>query len=94
MVSAAAMPAAPVPALALPAFTTSARMVPARSRCRRHTITGAAQKRFCVNTPAATVPASNTASSRSSRCQFLIFAAAVPSVTPGTGSNSSGRGGV
>ena len=94
VVSAAAIPGAPVPALALPALTTSARMRPARSRWRRQTVTGAAQKRFCVNTPAAVVPGSNTTSSTSSRCQFLIFAAAVPSVTPGTGSRSAGSGGV
>ena len=31
-----------------------------RARCARQTVTGAAQKRFCVNTPAATVPASNS----------------------------------
>ena len=66
-------------------------MRPAPARCRRHTVTGAAQKRFCVNTPAATVPSSNATSSTSSRCQFLIFAAAVPSLTPGTGKRSSGR---
>ena len=50
-----AMPGSPVPAFALPVFTTSARMPlpPARtaSRCSRHTVTGAAQKRFSVNTP-------------------------------------------
>jgi hypothetical protein len=94
VLSAAAMPAAPVPALALPALTTSARSRPAPARCWRHTITGAAQKRFCVNTPAAVVPASNTARSTSSRSQRLIFAAAVPSLTPGTGNKSSARGGV
>ena len=70
--SAAAMPAAPVPAFALPALTISARMPPVCARWRRHTCTGAAQNRFCVKTPAAVVPGSNTASSTSSRCQFLI----------------------
>ena len=89
---ASAMPDSPVPAFALPALTTSARMRPEPARWRRHTVTGAAQKRFCVNTPAATVPSSNSTSSTSSRCQFFIFAAAVPSVTPGTGSRSCGRG--
>ncbi len=39
-------------------------------------------------------PASNTARSRSSRCHRLIFAAAVPSLTPETGNNWSGAGGV
>ena len=38
------------------------------------------------------VPGSNTASSTSSRSQFLTFAAAVPSVTPGTGSRSGWAG--
>ena len=57
-------------------------------------MTGAAQKRFCVNTPAATVPGSQTTSSTSLRSQFLIFAAAAPSVTPGTGSSDSAVGGV
>ena len=92
--SAAAIPASPVPALALPALTTSARTRPSPSRCRRQTMTGAAQKRFRVNTPAATVPASKAATSRSSRSHRLIFAAAVPSRTPGTGSKSAGAGGV
>ena len=98
VVSASASPLAPVPALALPALTTSARSeappVPSRARWRRQTVTGAAQKRFWVNTPAATVPGSNSATSTSSRAQFLIFAAAVPSATPATGRRSEGLGGV
>ena len=57
---ASAKPRSPVPAFALPALTTSARKsltaACCRARCSRHTVTGAAQKRFCVNTPAATVP--------------------------------------
>ncbi len=96
--SASAMPGAPVPALALPALTISARRPwaapPSADRCRRQTVTGAAQKRFRVNTPAAVVPCSNATSRTSSRCQFLIRAAAAPSVTPATGSRSAGRGGV
>ena len=44
-------PSSPVPALALPVLMTMARMSP-RARCSRHTCTGAAQKRFWVNTPA------------------------------------------
>jgi hypothetical protein len=49
-----ARPSAPVPALALPVLMTSARMPSwsASARCSRQTCTGAAQKRFCVNTPA------------------------------------------
>ncbi len=51
---ASAMPRLPVPALALPALISRARVVAVpRARCSRQTITGAAQKRFCVNTPAA-----------------------------------------
>ena len=96
--SAAAIPGSPVPALALPALTISARRPvaasPSTERCRRQTVTGAAQKRFCVNTPAAVVPASKVTSSTSSRCQFLIRAAAVPSSTPGTGRSCSAVGGV
>ena len=57
-------------------------------------MTGAAQNRFCVNTPAATVPASATTRTTSSRVQFLILAAAVPSTMPGTGVSDSGVGGV
>ena len=95
---AAAMPASPVPAFALPALTISARKSSPRcrcaSRCCRQTMTGAAQNRFCVKTPAATVPGSATTSTTSSRSQFLIFAAAVPSAMPGTGSSDSAVGGV
>jgi len=94
VVRASAIPRSPVPAFALPAFTTSARIRPLSERWRRHTITGAAQKRFCVNTPAAAVPGSQTTRSTSSRSQFLMRAATAPSATPGTGSSESGVGGV
>ena len=57
-------------------------------------VTGAAQKRFCVNTPAATAPGSSS-DRAADRCgQFLMLAAAAPSVTPGTGSSDSAVGGV
>ena len=53
-----ASPSSPVPALALPVLTTSARIGCAgQRRCSLQTITGAAQKRFCVNTPATVAPA-------------------------------------
>ena len=94
VVPASAMPRSPVPAFALPALTTSARSCPLAARCLRHTITGAAQKRFRVNTPAATVPGSQTTRSTSLRSHFLIRPAAAPSATPGTGSSDSGVGGV
>ncbi len=65
-----------------------------RQDASRHTVTGAAQNRFCVKTPAATVPGSARMSRTSSRSQFLIFAAVAPSVMPGTGSSDSAVGGV
>ena len=84
VVRASARPRSPVPALALPALTTSARIDPACARCSRQIVTGAAQKRFCVKTPAACVPGARLTSRRSSRDQFLIRAAAVPSAAPAT----------
>ena len=84
----------PVPALALPALITSARTGACRARCSRQTVTGAAQKRFRVKTPAAWVPGARLISSRSSRDQLLMRAGAVPSATPGTGNSCSGVGGV
>ena len=92
-VCASASPAAPVPALALPALTMSARIGERSARCWRQMLTGAAQKRFCVNTPATCVPGARLASSRSSRDQPLMRAGAVPRATPGTGSKSSGARG-
>ena len=59
----------------------------------RQIVTGAAQKRFWVKMPAAWVPGAKLTSRRSARDQFLIRAGAVPSATPGTGSNCSGVGG-
>ena len=53
-----------------------------------------AQKRFCVNTPLATVPGAATTRSTSSRSQLLTRAAVAPSAMPGTGNNASGVGGV
>ena len=95
---ASASPLSPVPAFALPALTTKARKsLPAecwRARCSRQTMTGAAQNRFCVKTPAATVPRSQRTRRTSLRAQFLIDAAVAPSNTPATGSNDSAVGGV
>ena len=83
---ASASPRSPVPAFALPALTTSARERAVRREVARGTrVTGAAQNRFCVNTPAATVPGSQTTSTTSLRSHFLMRAAAAPSETPGTG---------
>ena len=50
-------PGSPVPALAMPVLITSARISPPAARWLRHNCTGAAQKRFCVNTPATVQPA-------------------------------------
>jgi hypothetical protein len=91
---ASASPRSPVPALALPALITSARSAPPAARCSRHTITGAAQNRFRVNTPAAAVPGSHTTTTTSLRSQVLMRAAAEPSAMPGTGSSESCVGGV
>ncbi len=62
----AARPLFPVKALALPELTTSARAFPPL-RCARHHSTGAEGHFDWVNTPAAAVPASNSASSTSVR---------------------------
>ncbi len=51
-----ARPSSPVPAFALPVLITIARMPRSAARCSRQTCTGAAQKRFCVNTPATPAP--------------------------------------
>ena len=86
-------PSSPVPALALPVLMTMARMSP-RARCSRHTCTGAAQKRFWVNTPATLAPGSIRTTVRSRRLALRMPASATPMRTPGTGCNSPGRGAV
>src|SRR5262249_2435868 len=80
----------PVPALALPVLTTSART--SLFRCLRASTTGAAQNRFCVNTPATAAPGASRITSRSLRPGFLIPAMATPSSTPRTGSTESALG--
>ena len=79
-----ARPSSPVPALAFPVLITMARMSP-RARCSRHTCTGAAQKRFCVNTPATDAPGSINTTVRSLRLALRMPASAMPRRTPGTG---------
>ena len=54
--------------------------------------TGAAQKRFCVKTPATCVPASSSSTVRSSRPGLRTLAAVTPRRTPGTGSKSAAAG--
>jgi hypothetical protein len=77
-------PSAPVPALALPVFTTKARISPF-SRFLRARITGAAQKRFWVKTPATAEPSARRITSKSLRSALRTPAMATPSSTPGTG---------
>src|SRR6267142_3140817 len=91
---ASAIPALPVPALALPVLTTSARVALPEARCSLATCTGAAQKRFWVNTPATLVPSASAMSSRSLRPDLRIPASVTPSLTPSTGRRSSGLGGL
>src|SRR5262245_14293385 len=91
---ASASPVFPVPAFALPVFTTSARVGRPKARCSLATWTGAAQKRLRVNTPATLAPCASVTSSRSLRPDLRIPASATPSLTPFTGSRSSGPGGL
>ncbi|MOA47205.1 hypothetical protein D3C78_1698190 [compost metagenome] len=69
-------PDSPVPALALPVLITSARICTPASRFCLQICTGAAQKRFCVNTPATVLPLSMRMTSTSLRPGFLIPAQA------------------
>ena len=92
---AALTPSLPVPAFAHPVLTTSALIEASGSsivRCCRATTTGAAQKRFCVNTAATCAPSSSLATSRSVRPGFPIPACATPRLTPCTGSRDCGSG--
>ena len=92
---AAASPAAPVPALAQPVLMTKARMsAPApAARCSRHTCTGAAQKRFCVNTPPTLAPSSSSITVKSLRPALRMPASATPMRTPLTGCRLAASGG-
>ena len=70
MRSASSMPCSPVQALALPEQKTMARASVRGSRSRL-TCTGAAQTRFCVNTPAAAAGVSETITATSRRSGSL-----------------------
>ena len=83
-------PSSPVPALALPVLTTSAATLFRMFFLHRRT--GAAQKRFWVNTPATALPGARRMTSRSLRPGFFTPAIATPSSTPGMGSRDSGCG--
>src|SRR5258706_543364 len=85
-----ANPSFPVPALAFPVLTTSAWT--SLRRCCFASTTGAAQKRFWVNTPATVVPAARRMTSRSLRLALRTPAMATPSSTPGTGCSAAGSG--
>ena len=82
--SASSMPCSPVPALALPVFTIRYFGV-WLARCCLATMTGAAQKAFCVNSPAAVLPSAISMTNRSLRPGVLIPALAMPSLKPVTG---------
>ena len=87
-----ARPCAPVPALALPVLITMARTAPPWARCSRLTCTGAAQKRFCVNTPATAAPSSSRNTVRSLRLALRTPASATPIRTPSMASSSAATG--
>ena len=91
-VRASIKPCSPVPALALPVLTSSARIPPGDERCSRATVTGAAQKRFLVNTPATLAPSHNCITNKSLRFSLLMFASATPNEIPATGNSSDATG--
>src|SRR5688572_10180915 len=83
-------PSSPVPALALPVLTTSAWM--SFFRCFFARMTGAAQKRLRVNTPATALPDARRRTSKSLRPGFFTPAIATPSSTPAMGWSNAGSG--
>jgi hypothetical protein len=85
-------PSSPVPALALPVLMTIARMPKFATRWSRQTCTGAAQKRFCVNTPPTAEPSSMSTTVRSLRLALRTPASATPMRTPGTANKAAGSG--
>src|SRR5688572_13667812 len=84
-------PSAPVPAFALPVLTTSARTE--FFRCFLARITGAAQKRLRVNTPATAEPSASRMTRRSLRPGLLTAAIATPVCTPATRCSDAASGG-
>ena len=94
LVRASFKPCWPLPAFALPVLTSNARIPSGSKRCSRAMITGAAQKRFLVNTPATRAPSLSCITSKSLRFSRLIFASAIPSKTPATGNRFAATGGV
>ncbi len=84
-----ASPSSPVPALALPVLITSAPIsappAAATARWARLSCTGAAQKRFLVNTPATVEPGASRNTVRSRRLALRTPAMAIPICTPATG---------
>jgi len=92
VVRASCMPCSPVPAFALPVLITRARMPSGCERCSRATITGAAQKRFLVTTPATRVPSLSLHYQQSLRFSRLIPASVTPKETPATGNSCAATG--
>ena len=86
-------PSSPVPAFALPVLTTMARGALPEARCFLQRMTGAAQKRFSVNTPATVAPGAMRMSSTSLRSTLRTPAMAMPSSMPATGNRRSGWAG-
>jgi hypothetical protein len=85
-----ARPSSPVPALALPVLTRIARMSEPVARCSRQSCTGAAEKRFVVNTPATAAPGSRSTTVTSRRLALRTPAIAVPRVRPEMGWSDAG----
>ncbi len=83
-------PSAPVPALALPVFTTKART--GWRKCLLASSTGAAQKRFFVNTPATADPGASRMTSRSLRFALRTPAMAIPNSKPATACSDAPSG--
>ena len=80
-----ARPSSPVPALALPVLTTMARTAAPDANRSRQICTGAAQKRFWVNTPPTLAPSSSRITVRSLRPALRTPDSATPRRTPATG---------
>ena len=75
--SAQRRPGSPVAAFAMPELRTMARAAPPAA-CLRLTCTGAAQKRFCVNVAAQTLPSSATTRARSPLAGSCLKPACMP----------------
>src|SRR5699024_1358534 len=77
-------PSDPVPALAMPVLINRYLGVPC-AKCRFATVTGAAQKRFLVNTAATELPSSISTSTKSRQLCFLMPPRTADSLNPAIG---------